>query len=109
MAQYMLLYRGPARPLENFPAEQVQSQMRAWALWTEQLGSALLSLGEPFSARSALVGDGSEVMATELNGYSIIEADTITHARSLCAEHPYLNGESSTFVIEIFELTPMGR
>ncbi|MET7773879.1 hypothetical protein [Nocardia sp. NPDC005366] len=109
MAQYMLLYRGPARPLENFPAEQVQAQMRAWARWTDQLSSALLSLGEPFGVRSALTGDGSDVPVTELNGYSVIEAETISHARSLCAGHPYLDGESGTFVIEIFELTPMGR
>ncbi|WP_157762745.1 hypothetical protein [Nocardia yamanashiensis] len=109
MAQYMLLYRGPARPLENFPAEQVQAQMRAWTRWTDRLSSALLSLGEPFGARSALTGNGSDATATELNGYSVIEADTIAHARLLCSEHPYLDGKSGTFVIEIFELTPMGR
>ena len=44
MSKYLLLYRGPATPMEDFTPEQSAEQMKAWGDWMGRVGSALLGL-----------------------------------------------------------------
>ncbi len=107
MARYIYLYRGPATPMADFTSEQSAEQMRAWGEWMGRVGSALVDGGAPFGDRSAVGDDGSSPAPSDLNGYTIVEADSLDAARALVDGHPFLSDGKGQFTIEIFELVPM--
>ena len=107
MSKFLYLYRGPATPMEDFTPDQSAEQMRAWGEWMGRVGSALVDGGAPFGARSAAGDDGSTPAPGDLNGYTIVEADSLDAARALVDGHPFLSEGKGRFSIEIFELTPM--
>jgi hypothetical protein len=57
--------------------------------------------------RSAIGDDGTSPETSDLNGYSILEADSLDAARLLVDGHPFLSEGKGRFSIEIFELVPM--
>jgi hypothetical protein len=107
MSKYILLYRGPATPMEDFTEEQGAEQMRAWGEWGERTGSALTDFGSPFGARTSVGDDGSTPAPSDLNGYTIVEAESLDAARGLTEKHPFLTEGNGRFAVEIFELVPM--
>jgi hypothetical protein len=107
MSKYLYLYRGPATPMEDFTAEQSAEQMRAWGEWMGRVGPALADGGAPFAARTAVCDDGSAPAPGDLNGYTIVEADSLDAARELVGQHPFLSEGKGRFTIDIFELAPM--
>ncbi len=107
MSKYLLLYRGPATPMDTFTPEQSAEQMRAWGEWMTRVGPALVDGGAPFGARTAVADDGAPASASDQNGYTIVEADSIDAARALTDRHPFLAEGKGRFSIEIFELIPM--
>ncbi|HEY2044691.1 MAG TPA: hypothetical protein VGH11_18600 [Jatrophihabitans sp.] len=107
MSKFLYLYRGPATPMEDFTPAQSEEQMRAWGEWMGSVGSALVDGGSPFGARSAVADSGSDASPSDLNGYTIVEADGIENARDLVKSHPFLSEGKGRFSIEIFELVPM--
>jgi hypothetical protein len=107
MSRFLFLYAGPATPMENLTAEQAAEQQQAWGQWIERVGPALTDMGAPFGARSAVADDGGSSAASELNGYSIVEANSIEAARELTHNHPFLTEGKGRFSVEIFELIPM--
>jgi hypothetical protein len=107
MSKYIYLYRGPATPMDNLTQEQQAEQMEAWGQWITRLGSSLTDVGTPFGARTALADDGSSPAPVDLNGYSIVEADSLDAARALADKHPFLTEGKGRFSVEVFELVPM--
>jgi len=107
MAKFILLYKGPATPMEDMTPEQSEQAMQGWNAWIGKVGSALVDVGNPFAARTAVAGDGSVTTASDLNGHSIIEAADIDEAKGLCDSHPFLSDGTARFVIEIYELAPV--
>jgi hypothetical protein len=55
----------------------------------------------------AVIDDGSEGSATDLNGYSIIEAEDMASALALVDGHPFLSDKTGHFTVEVFELMPV--
>lgn len=107
MAKYLYLYRGPATPMDQFTEEQSAAQMQAWGQWISRLGPALVDVGAPFGARSAVADDGTSPEPGDVNGYSIVQADNLEGARALADKHPFLSEGKGRFSVEIFELMPM--
>jgi hypothetical protein len=107
MTKYLYLYRGPATPMEEFTPEQGAEQLAAWGEWMGGVGPALTDAGSPFGEGTAVGDDGSTAKASDLNGYTIVEADSLDAARSLADKHPFLAEGKGRFSIEIFELLPM--
>ncbi|HWG65055.1 MAG TPA: hypothetical protein VG253_25490 [Streptosporangiaceae bacterium] len=107
MSRFIYLYRGPAPPMEDFSQEQRDEQMRAWGEWMGRVGPALADGGAPFGARAAVADDGSSPQPSDLNGYTIVEADSLDSARELVKDHPFLAEGKGRFTLEIFELVPM--
>ncbi len=104
MAKFMYLYRGKAPELTP---EQGAERMAAFGAWIERVGPALIDGGSPFGASTSLRDDGSEVTASELFGYSVVEADGLDAARALTAGLPVLAGGNGDYAVEIFELMAM--
>jgi hypothetical protein len=107
MSKFLYLYRGPARPMENFTPEESAEQMKAWGEWMGRVGSSLVDGGAPFGARSAVSDDGGTVAASEQNGYTIVEAADLDGAVKLLDGHPFLSEGKGRFAIDVYELVPM--
>jgi hypothetical protein len=107
MSKFLLLYRGPATPMDSFTPEEGAVQAKAWEDWMGRVGSALVDGGAPFGARTALADDGTTHETTDQNGYSIVEAANIKAARALLSNHPFLTEGKGRFAVEVFELVPM--
>ncbi len=107
MSKFILLYNGPATPPEQMDKEKVQKIMGTWKTWMENLGPAMLDMGQPMANGKSVVDDGSKGKALELSGYSIIEAADIDEAVKLASNHPFLSDKTGKFSVEVFELMPV--
>jgi len=107
MSKFIYLYRGPATPMDQFTPEESAEQMRAWGEWMGRVGAALVDGGAPFGVRAAVADDGTAPATGELNGYTIVEAESLEAARALTERHPFLSEGKGRFTIDIFELVPM--
>ena len=107
MARYIMIYNGPATPMDEFTAEQSEQQMQAWGAWMGKVGDAMVDMGSPFGERAAVRADGSAGTPSALNGYSIVEAADLEAAKALCEGHPFLSDGRDVFSVELFELVPV--
>jgi hypothetical protein len=107
VSKFLYLYRGPATPMEDFTPEQTAEQTKAWGDWAGRAGSALADFGSPTGARTAVSDDGSTPEPSDVNGYTIVEAENLDAARTLTEGHPFLSEGKGRFTIEVFELIPM--
>ncbi len=107
MSKYLYLYRGPATQMDAMSEEESAAQMKAWGDWIGRLGSKLVDVGNPFGTRTAVVDDGTSRETCDLNGYSIVEADSLDAAKDLADNHPFLTEGKGRFAVEVFELVPM--
>ena len=107
MARFILLYNGPATPMEEMTPEQGQAVMEKWQAWMGRVGDALIDIGAPMANGEAIVDDGSSGTATQLNGYTIVEADDTNAVKALLDDHPFLSDGSGKFSVEIHELLPV--
>jgi hypothetical protein len=104
MAKYLLAYRGGS--MGETPEAQAES-MTAWMNWFGQLGESMGDGGAPFGESSTLgaKGKASKGGASELSGYSIIEAKTLAEAGEKAQGCPVLSSGGS---IEVYETVPVG-
>ena len=93
MNKFIILYKGP----RTLPDET----HKGWPEWFEALGTSLVSIGSPMTERAVVGSDG--VSITSLNGYSIIQAESLNDAKTLVNDHPFLQ-PNSEYAIEIFEI-----
>jgi hypothetical protein len=107
MAKFMILYNGPATDPADMAPEQAAEIMEAWGAWMGGVGAALVDVGNPMGAGTALVDDGSEAQALQLSGYSILEADDLAAAKLLVANHPFLSDSDGKFRVDVLELLPV--
>lgn len=107
MAKFILLYKGPATPMEEMTEEQSKKTMALWQTWTQKVGQALIDMGAPMANGRSVVDNGTNGTPSDLNGYSIIEANNIDEAVKLVDEHPFLCDKTGNFSVEVFELVPI--
>jgi hypothetical protein len=104
MAKFIYLYRGPAPDLTP---DQGAERMAAFSAWMEKVGPALIDAGSPFGASASVRDDGTEGTASDLIGYTIVEADDLAAAKALTDGLPLLSGNDGKCAVEIFELLPI--
>ena len=107
MSKYILLYNGPATPMEDMTEEASKAVMAKWGEWIESTGPALVDVGLPMANATTVVDDGSAGSTSPLNGYSIVEAGTVDEAKDIVKSHPFLSESGGKFSVEIHELMPM--
>ncbi|WP_269937516.1 YciI family protein [Arthrobacter sp. HY1533] len=108
MSKFIYIYNGPATPMDQFTEEQSAAVTAEWGAWMGKVGTAMLDAGAPFGARAAVSDDGSDASPGLLQGYSIVEADSLDAAKALADGHPFLSEGKGRFSLEIFELADMG-
>jgi hypothetical protein len=106
MAKFIYLYNGPATPPEQMSPQQAKKEMQAWGAWMEKIGKAMVDMGQPMAQSAAVVDDGSSRQPTQLNGYSIVEADSLEAAKDMAEGHPFLSEGKGRFSVDIYELMP---
>lgn len=107
MKKFILLYKGPATPMDQMTPELGQKQKAAWQTWMDKVGDTLVDMGSPMANGQSVVDDGSVGTATDLNGYSIIQAEDMEAAVELVDGHPFLVDKTGQFSVEVFELLPV--
>ena len=107
MAKYILIYRGPATPMDQFTPEQGAEQMALWQAWAGRTGTALLDFGSPFGPGASVNDDGTTGTPPEQTGYTIVEAADLDAAKSLLVGHPFLSEGKGRFAVDVYELLPM--
>jgi len=104
MKKFLILYHSPTSVQEQMAAatpEQMKAGMDAWMAWAKKAGSAVVDLGTPLmNAKQITSGSVKESRGT-LNGYSILQADSMDVVVGLLKDHPHLHMPSSS--IEVFE------
>ncbi len=107
MAKFVVLYTG-GMGMAATPEEQ-EKIMGEWGAWYGQLGEAIVDGGAPFGAAKNIVSVGSisdgTLSDTPATGYTVISADSLEAAASVCSAHPHLNHGGQ---VEVFEYIDMG-
>lgn len=108
MAKFILLYKGPATPRAEITPEVGAQITQAWEAWIGKVSASLVDVGVPFTGSStAVVADGSTRSASDLTGYTIVEAADLEAAKALVGGNPFLDDRSARFAVEIYELGTM--
>ncbi len=107
MAKFIYLYRGPATAMSGRTPEQDAERTAAFGAWMEQAGAALVDVGSPFGTSASVRDDGTEGIAGDLIGYTIVEASDLAAAKALTNGLPFLSGSDGKCAVEIFELLSM--
>jgi hypothetical protein len=104
MPKYLLSYHGGKMPETPAEGEKI---MAAWTAWMGSLGPALADGGNPTSVSKTIAANGSVSDgggANPVNGYTILEAQSLDAAVTLAKGCPQL---ASGGTIEVGELMPM--
>ncbi|MGH9020608.1 MAG: YciI family protein [Acidimicrobiales bacterium] len=101
MAKFLVVYRGGQPPEDGMTDEG----MADWMGWFGSLGPAVTDMGNPFVGATSVGPDGSRSDDTAgLQGYSIIEADSLDSAADAASRCPQLKAGGS---VEVYETLPM--
>jgi hypothetical protein len=103
MSKYLLVYQGNVdmSAPQSAPTEE---SMQRWTSWGNKVGSQLTDFGSPTGPRARVGGSGD---ALPITGYSIVDADSLDDARTLCDNHPFLDDAPADFSVDVYELMPM--
>ncbi len=102
MAKYLLAYHGGGMP--ETEAEQA-SVMAAWSEWLASAGDKLVDGGAPLGQAKSVSADGAvSDTATSLNGYSLINADSIDDVVAFAKASPHLSAGGTVEVREAIEM-----
>ena len=97
MGKYVFAYKGGKMAETD---EEREAAMQAWGAWFGGLGNAVVDGGNPFSASTAVGGNGT----SGLTGYSILSADSLDAASKLAQGCPVLANGGSVEVYEVLEV-----
>lgn len=87
MPRYLITYHGFPYPDMEAAAEQ----RRAFRVWAEKsLGRAMVDFGSPLYDAGQISASGAPVEPVEIDGYTIVEARSVSELRDLLAGHPFL-------------------
>lgn len=106
MTKFVLTYHGGAHEMPTSDVEKDQ-MMEAWGAWFAELGDHLVDGGSPFGPRVALAADGSVTdggIVQDLNGFGVIEAESMDAAIALSKGCPVLAGGSTVQISQAVEI-----
>ena len=104
MPNYLLAYHGGGMAETGEAQAEV---MAAWGRWYEELGQAIVDVGNPVGQAKTIASDGSVTDgggANPVTGYTIISADDIDAAVQVSKGCPVLTTGGSVEVSETFEV-----
>lgn len=97
MPQFLMTYRGP----KGYTPTTETTPL--WRAWFDSMGDQLVDLGQPARGATAVGNCSSET--TELDGYSIIEAENLDSARAMARGCPHLRWNGGVEVAAVVDLS----
>ena len=103
MARYLITYLGSPQPASP---EEGQQHFAKYKKWLESLGDAAISPANPLKNTRTIGPDGSvdESSATNMSGYTIINAESDEDANRIASDCPFLEIGGSLEVSEIIDM-----
>ena len=103
MSKYVYAYKGGGMAATE---EERDAAMAAWGAWFQELGGAVVEIGNPFGSSRSIAADGtiSNGGAAPLTGYSSIAADSLDAAVALAKDCPIFASGGSVDVYEAIEM-----
>ena len=102
MAKFVYVYSGGGGA--DTPEAQ-QEATRVWQAWFDTFGDGLVDLGQPFGASSTVRSGGtSEGGTSNLSGYSVVSATSMSDAADKAAGCPILNEGGTVEVYAAIEM-----
>ena len=102
MAKFLYLYAGGQ--MAETPEAQ-EAAMQQWTTWFGTLGDSVVDIGNPFGAGTTVKDGGtSDGGASELGGYSIINAESLAEAANKANGCPVLQSGGT---VEVYEALGM--
>lgn len=110
MKTFIALYYAPAEAMaasaQATEAEKAEG-MKAWFAWKDKHDAHILDFGAPSLPGQRIdAGRNWQPAGTEIGGYSMVQADSLDHAKTLFADHPHLDWVPGC-TIEVAELARM--
>jgi hypothetical protein len=104
MAKYLFAYHGGSMADTE---EERNAQMARWGQWFQELGTAVADPGAPVGS-TRTVSNGGSVSdgggANPVNGYTLVEADSLDAATETAKGCPILSAGGSVEVAETIEM-----
>ena len=93
MSRFLAIYNGAADDAakSGLGEEQQAEFLRAWAVWAQASGDALVDPGAPLYMKKVLTRDGVEDFTDAKVAYAIVEAASHDEAVRLFSDHPHLS------------------
>jgi hypothetical protein len=88
MKKFLVTYHDAGAPVNPDP-EMMQKVKAAFGAWLAEAGSAVVDPGAPVRT-VAQVAKGTPATATEIGGFSIVQAESVDAAKALLAKHPFV-------------------
>jgi hypothetical protein len=101
--KFMALYMAPAAATEEMMKTMTdadaQKEMAAWMAWGEKNKAAIVDMGAPLGKTKAVSASGVKDTRNDVNGYSVIEAESAEAAAKVFEGHPHLRMKGATIEI----------
>src|SRR5256885_12815048 len=108
MKKFLVLYESsvPAEEqMKKAPPEQAKAGMELWRKWMAKAASALVDPGAPLGNAVVVKGGAGASGASNVRGYSIVQADSRQEAERLFEDHPHFKAPGA--VIDVLEFLSM--
>lgn len=108
MKRFLVLYQSAASAEEQMARatpEQAKAGMDAWMAWAGKAASAIVDLGAPLGAGQHVESASRSAGATQIRGYSVLQAGSGDEVVRLLEGHPHLMMPGAS--IEVLEALPM--
>jgi hypothetical protein len=107
--KFIVLYHSPKEAVDAMSSsspEDMKKGMEPWVEWAKKCGERLVDLGTPLGNGQRVEKGGNTASSSDVNGYSILQAENMDEAVSLLQNHPHL-GWAEGCSIEVFEAMPL--
>ncbi len=108
MKKFLVLYKAPPSSFEQMmkaTEEQQKAGMDAWMTWGDRAAASLIDMGAPLGKGLRVTPGGSSMVANDLGGYSIMQAESNEALAASLKGHPHFMTPDGT--IEVVEIMPM--
>ena len=109
MKKFVAIYNAPSAALDemkkSMDAEQSKAMMDSWKNWMEANAASFVDQGAPLGKNMRVTKDGVESVRNEINGYSVVQAESQEEATKIFMSNPQLQMPGA--YIEVLEWVEM--
>jgi hypothetical protein len=108
MTKFLVVYRSSVSAAEQLAGgtpEQAQAGMEAWMTWAQKAATAIVDMGSPVTAVTAVGESVGAADSRSIGGFSILQAESLDELTPLLKDHPHLHAPDAS--IEVLEFLPI--